>query len=104
MKLKLICRGIKYFREGSYISSIILFVPGGPNISIYLDRGKQNRGVKNFHDMSSTVSTPHFQISTKSCQAFTRYELSKIGLVSSFFSLRQGVKVIIKWKWVIQLP
>ena len=33
-----ICRGIKYFRGGPYISNI--FVPGGPNISIYLDRGE----------------------------------------------------------------
>jgi len=50
-----------------------------------------------------------FKISTKSCQIFPRYELSKIGLVSSFIflffsSFHLGMKITIKWKRVIWLP
>ena len=44
------CRVIKYFRGGLYISNI--FVLGGPNISIYLDRGGTKIGGTNFHDRS----------------------------------------------------
>jgi len=37
-------------------------------------------------EMTSSVSSyPTFQISTKSCQAFPRYKLSKIDLISFFF-------------------
>jgi len=40
-----------------------------------------------------------FQISTKSCQAFPRYEPSKIDVsFLFFFSFHQGVKVVVKHK------
>jgi len=47
-----------------------------------------------------------FQFSTKSCQAFARYEPSKIGWVSLFFfsSFHQGGKAAIKHKSIIRLP
>jgi len=53
-------------------------------------------------EMASTISTPHskFQLNRP-----RQYELSKIGLVSSFICFFcQGVKGTIKWKRVIQLP
>ena len=48
---------------------------------------------------------PTCQTLTKSCLAFLRYKLQKIGTVSSFFSsFHKSIKVTIKWKWVIPLP
>jgi len=43
-----------------------------------------------------------FQISTKSRQAFPRYEPSKF--LPFFSSFRKGVKVAIKHKGIIRLP